>query len=275
MTKSPREVVVNLPLAQVRPNPYQPRRIFDPAALADLTASIQQSGVFQPIIVRQPDAALPRYEIIAGERRFRASQAAGNTTIPAVVRALDDRKMMEIAVVENLQRENLTPLEEAQSYHNLMEKLSLTQQEVATLVGKSRSYVANSLRLLALPAAVKVMVNRQQLSMGQARTLLGLKNSREIIALATRAVEESLTVRQLEQIVNPSARSKTRRRHPTKATKPNSFVREITNQLATQFGRAVKLTGTNPLQQGAIVLPYQSAQELSQLLTQLGVTFEE
>lgn len=275
MTKSPLEAVVDLPLEQVRPNPYQPRRLFDPTALADLTASIKQSGVFQPIIVRQPDPALARYEIIAGERRFRASQAAGNPTIPAVVRQLDDRKMMEIAVVENLQRENLTPLEEAQSYHNLMEKLALTQQEVATLVGKSRSYVANSLRLLALPATVKVMVNRHQLSMGQARTLLGLKNSREIIALATRAVDESLTVRQLEQIVNPTQRSKAPARRESKGTSSNPFVREITNQLATQFGQAVKLTGKHPLQQGAIVFPYQSAQELNQLLNQLGVTFEE
>ncbi|KRL96482.1 ParB/RepB/Spo0J family partition protein [Limosilactobacillus equigenerosi] len=275
MTNSQPELVVEIPLDQVRPNPYQPRRIFDQAALSDLTASIQQNGVFQPIIVRQPDLALDRYEIIAGERRFRASQAAGKTTIPAVVRQLDDRKMMEIAVVENLQRENLTPLEEAQSYHNLMEKLSLTQQEVAALVGKSRSYIANSLRLLSLPDSVKVMVNRQQLSMGQARTLLGLKNSREIIALATRAVEESLTVRQLEQIVNPNQRTKGDRQRLKSRPKETPFVREITNQLATQLGSGVKLTGADPLTKGAIMLPYHSPQELNRLLTQLGVTFED
>lgn len=275
MTNSQPELVVEIPLDQVRPNPYQPRRIFDQGALSDLTASIQQNGVFQPIIVRQPDLALDRYEIIAGERRFRASQAAGKITIPAVVRQLDDRKMMEIAVVENLQRENLTPLEEAQSYHNLMEKLSLTQQEVAALVGKSRSYIANSLRLLSLPDSVKVMVNRQQLSMGQARTLLGLKNSREIIALATRAVEESLTVRQLEQIVNPNQRTKGDRQRLKSRPKENPFVREITNQLATQLGSGVKLTGADPLTKGAIMLPYHSPQELNRLLTQLGVTFED
>ena len=165
--------VEEIELTAIRPNPYQPRRTFDEAALQELAASIKESGVFQPIILRQPDPDLNRYEIIAGERRFRASKLAGKTTIPAIVRTMSDSQMMEVAVLENLQREDLTPLEEAQAYQSLMDRLQLTQAQVAEKLGKSRPYIANYLRLLGLPQPVKDMLEDHRLSMGQARTLWG------------------------------------------------------------------------------------------------------
>ncbi len=160
-------------MSDIRPNPYQPRKTFDEDALAELSDSIKQTGVFQPIIVRK---SVNGYEIITGERRFRASQMAGKTTIPAIVREFDEEAMMEIAVLENLQREDLTPLDEAQAYDTLIKKLHLTQAEVSTRLGKSRPYIANYLRLLTLPPEVKQMLNAQDISMGLARTLLSLKD---------------------------------------------------------------------------------------------------
>ena len=170
------ETVQDVKLSLIRPNPYQPRRTFDSAALQELADSIKETGVFQPIILRQPDAAVERYELIAGERRFRASKMARQETIPAIVRNMTDEQMMEVAVLENLQREDLTPLEEAQAYQTLMDRLSLTQAQVANRLGKSRPYIANYLRLLGLPPLIKEALNEGRLSMGQARTILGLKD---------------------------------------------------------------------------------------------------
>lgn len=195
------ETVRKVKLIQIRPNPYQPRRSFDSAALSELAASIKKSGVFQPVILRQADPALERYELITGERRFRASKLAGATTIPAIVRNMSDEQMMEVAVLENLQREDLTPLEEAQAYQMLMDKLSLTQAQVAARLGKSRPYIANYLRLLGLPPAIKELLNDGQLSMGQARTMLGLKDKSKLSSLARRVIDQGLTVRQLEEVV--------------------------------------------------------------------------
>ena len=195
------ETVQDIKLSLIHPNPYQPRRTFDKEALAELASSIEKSGVFQPIILRQTDPKINRYELIAGERRFRASKIAKQKTIPAIVRKMSDDQMMEIAVLENLQREDLTPLEEAQAYQMLMDKLSLTQAQVASRLGKSRPYIANYLRLLGLPKVIKEFLNTGKLSMGQARTILGLKDKSKLVPLAQRAVEQNLTVRQLEEIV--------------------------------------------------------------------------
>ena len=195
------ESVQDVKLSLIRPNPYQPRRTFDQKALRELASSIQESGVFQPIILRQPDLKLKRYELIAGERRFRASKLAHQATIPAIIRQMSDEKMMEVAVLENLQREDLTPLEEAQAYQTLMDKLSLTQAQVAERLGKSRPYIANYLRLLGLPNEIKELVSAGKLSMGQARTLLGLKDRKQLVKLAKQAVDKNLTVRQLEEQV--------------------------------------------------------------------------
>ena len=198
-TPNENEVVEEIDLDEIRPNPYQPRKHFNEHALAELAESIKQSGVFQPVILRQ--SSIKGYELIAGERRVRASRLAGKTTIPAIVRQLDEERMIEIAVVENLQREDLSPLEEAEAYNVLMDKLNLTQAQVAERIGKSRPYIANYLRLLSLPEIVKEMVTKEDLSMGQARTLLGLKDKEQIVKLAQKVVKDKLTVRQLEELV--------------------------------------------------------------------------
>ncbi len=213
------EAVVDLDLKDIHANPYQPRRTFDQTALKELASSIEKSGVFQPIIVRQPDAELNKYEIIAGERRFRASKLAHQTTIPAIVRDVTEEQMMEIAVLENLQREDLTPLEEAAAYDSLMKKLKLTQAEVSKRLGKSRPYIANYLRLLGLPDGVKQYIQKGQLSMGQARTLLSLKDKTKLAPLAKRVVKDNMTVRQLEQIV---ARYNGESKEPAKKLHPRS-----------------------------------------------------
>lgn len=165
-----KEEVIEVPLNELRPNPYQPRKTFDETSLQELANSIQQSGVFQPIIIRK--STVKGYEIIAGERRFRASKLANKEKIPAIVRDFDEEAMMQVAVLENLQREDLNPMEEAEAYDMLMKNLKLTQIEVSTRLGKSRPYIANYLRLLTLPEQVKNMVQRETLSMGQALSLI-------------------------------------------------------------------------------------------------------
>lgn len=197
--QQPDEQVVELEISEIRPNPYQPRKTFNEEALEELAKSIKKSGVFQPIIVRK--SSVKGYEIIAGERRYRASKLAKKTEIPAIIREFNEEQMMEVAVLENLQREDLTPLEEAEAYNTLMEKLNLTQTQVSELLGKSRPYIANYLRLLGLPGKVKLMLQDGSLSMGQARTLLAVKDEQKLIELAEKTVKEGLTVRQLEQLV--------------------------------------------------------------------------
>ena len=188
VTEPTDETVQDIKLSLIHPNPYQPRRTFDKEALAELASSIEKSGVFQPIILRQTDPKINRYELIAGERRFRASKIAKQKTIPAIVRKMSDDQMMEIAVLENLQREDLTPLEEAQAYQMLMDKLSLTQAQVASRLGKRRPYIANYLRLLGLPEMIKEFLNTGKLSMGQPRTILDLKDKTKLVPLAQLAV---------------------------------------------------------------------------------------
>lgn len=270
------ENVVDIQLSAIRPNPYQPRRVFDKGALKELAKSIKESGVFQPIIVRKPDPALDRYEIIAGERRFRASKLAGQETIPAIVRDFDDERMMEVAVLENLQREDLTPLEEAQAYATLMDKLSMTQAQVAKRLGKSRPYIANYLRLLGLPDEVKQLLQSKKLSMGQARTLLGLKDKQRLAPLAQQAVKNNLTVRQLEEMVaryngqEKAGKSKWRAK-----TRKSPYLREAEDQLQSRFGTKVSLSPNNNRQKsGKIEIGYSSADDLNRILSLLGVKFD-
>ena len=196
------EQVQEIDLSEIRPSPYQPRKHFDQEALEELAISIRQTGVFQPVILRK--SAVKGYELVAGERRVRASRLAGLKTIPAIVRNLDEHVMIEIAVVENLQRANLNPMEEAEAYDMLMHKLDLTQAEVSERIGKSRPYVTNYLRLLTLPNDVKEMVSQGKLSMGHARTLLGLKQKENISQTAIMTIVKGLTVRELEEYVQAS-----------------------------------------------------------------------
>ena len=202
---STNEEIIELDLNDLRPNPYQPRKIFADDALKELSESIKEHGVFQPIIVKK---SIKGYEIIAGERRFRASKMAGLKTIPAIIREFSDADMMEIALLENLQRENLNVIEEALAYKAMLEKLNLTQDELSKRVGKSRSHITNILGLLRLPSSVQRQVVNGELTMGHARLLSKLEDNTKIVELANRIVNDSLTVRDIENISNEEKRKK-------------------------------------------------------------------
>ena len=189
------EEIVELDIDDLRPNPYQPRTIFDEDALNELAESIKENGVFQPIIVKK---SIKGYDVIAGERRLRASKIAGKKTIPAIIRQISDEKMAEIALLENLQRENLNALEEAKAYKSLIEKLNLTQEELAKKVSKSRSHITNMLGLLRLPGEVQDMITTGKLTMGHARRLSNLEDKEEIVKMANDITEKGLTVRDVE-----------------------------------------------------------------------------
>lgn len=190
-----KEEIIEIDLNDLRANPYQPRKVFNDEALNDLALSIKEHGVFQPIIVKK---SIKGYEIIAGERRVRASKLAGLEKIPAIVRNLDDEQMMEIALLENLQRENLSSIEEAEAYRSMITSLNLTQEELAKKVGKSRSHITNILGLLRLPKEVQQMVATNKISMGHARVLSKLDDDEKIIAMAHEIVEKKLPVREIE-----------------------------------------------------------------------------
>lgn len=190
-----KEEIIEVSLEELRANPYQPRKVFDEEALQELANSIKEHGVFQPIIVKK---SIKGYEIIAGERRVRASKMAGLETVPAIIRNLDDNQMMEIALLENLQRENLSAIEEAIAYKTMIEKLNLTQEELSVKIGKSRSHITNMLGLLRLPQEVQNMVNNNQLTMGHARALSKLEDDEKIIDLAHNIVDNKVSVRKVE-----------------------------------------------------------------------------
>lgn len=194
---SNKEDIVEIPIEELRVNPYQPRKVFNDEALKELSLSIKEHGVFQPIIVKK---SIKGYEIIAGERRVRASKLAGLTKIPAIVRNLTDELMMEIALLENLQRENLNCMEEAMAYKSMITTLGLTQEQLSVKVGKSRSHITNMLGLLRLPQDVQDMVNKNEISMGHARVLSKLEDNNKIIELANKIVNEKLAVRDIEEI---------------------------------------------------------------------------
>src|SRR5438874_6143668 len=186
------------PVASLEPNTFQPRSAMDPARLSELTASIRESGIVQPILVRRHGE---RYQIIAGERRWRAAQQAGLATVPVVVREVADDRLLELALVENIQRQELSPLEEAQAFHRLQEELRLTQEEVARKVGRDRSTVANTLRLLRLPREVRELLNTGALDAGHGRALLALDKAEDQIALAREGARKGLSVREVERRV--------------------------------------------------------------------------
>jgi ParB family chromosome partitioning protein len=261
-------------ITKIYPNPFQPRHIFDEDRLKELAKSIQKSGIYQPLILRQPIAALERYEIIAGERRYRASMLAGLTQVPAIIRNFTDEATMEAAIIENLQREDLSPLEEAEAYQAMIKELDLTQAQVSERLGKSRPYIANYLRLLGLPTDVKLMLQEGQISMGQARTLLAIKQPQELESLAQRTVEEGLTVRQLEEIVtkyNLDEEKAATQKQKRKNKSP--FIREIENQLGERLGTRAFVIAKSK-QKGKIEINYDSIQDLDRILDVLNISLD-
>jgi ParB family chromosome partitioning protein len=197
--------VRRLPIAAIRPNPYQPRKEFRPEELAELESSLRTSGLIQPVTVRPAAGSADDFELVAGERRLRAATRLGWTEIPAIVRELDDRALLTLALVENLQRADLDPIEEAEGYRRLMDEFGLTQQQVAEAVGKERSTVANILRVLNLPEPVRRMIQQGQLSVGHARPLLALPNDRAMLDLANEIIAHKLNVREVERRVRELA----------------------------------------------------------------------
>lgn len=212
-SNTPGEEIIELNIDELRPNPYQPRTVFDEKSLQELANSIKENGVFQPIIVKK---SIKGYDVIAGERRLRASKMAGKKTIPAIIRQLSDEKMAEIALLENLQRENLNPLEEAKAYKSLIETLKITQDELAKRVSKSRSHVTNMIGLLRLPNEVQEMVSNGDLTMGHARALSKLEGDDEIIEMAKEIVENKMPVRDAEEVSAKAPKKQVQIRHREK-----------------------------------------------------------
>ncbi|MCR8642999.1 ParB/RepB/Spo0J family partition protein [Paenibacillus sp. N1-5-1-14] len=259
--------VVQIPLAQLRANPYQPRKTFDADSLHELAASIKEHGVIQPIIVRK---VLKGYEIIAGERRFRASQECGIATIPAVIKKLSDQQVTEIALIENVQREDLNAMEMALAYQGLIDQFNLTQEELSVKVGKSRSHIANFLRLLQLPDVVKGYVSRGTISMGHARAIVGLKDEKLMKELAEKCMTEQWSVRQLEEELKRMEEEKSKENETAgtkvnKASKQkNPYIRQAEDQLREQFQTTVTINDQN--EKGKIELKYYSKDDLQRLL---------
>ncbi len=270
--QSGQDQVQEIHLDEIRPNPYQPRTEFDPTALQELADSIEEQGLLQPITLRK--SAIKGYEIIAGERRFRAMKLAGYDSIPALVRDMTDAQMIETAIIENLQREDLTPLEEAQAYRNLMDELDLTQAEAAKRLGKSRSHLANTLRLLDLNEDVKELLQNKKLSMGQARTLLGLKNKKDQSRLAKKVVDEGITVRHLEKLVqnlNEPVQPAPKVAN-NKSEKP-TYLLEGEEHLMDKFGTNVQIKPKG--QAGKIEIEYLSQEDLTRILDILDIRFDD
>lgn len=255
--------ISKLKISLVDPKSDQPRKYFDKDALEELSASIAENGLLQPILVREYGDG--RYQIIAGERRFRASKLAGLTEIPAIVLDKDDRKSAEIALIENIQREDLNPLEEALGYKALADEYGLTQEELSQKVGKSRSAIANMLRLLDLPDEVLSLVASKELSAGHARTLLGLKVRDNMLLLAKRTVEQDLSVRQLEDEVKRINKIKPVQEEEEDEPLPVvDYFRELEVRMQSHLGRKVKIEGKG--RKKSLTLYYQDNEDLDELL---------
>ena len=251
--------IVELPVDELRPNPYQPRKVFDLEKLNELANSIKEHGIFQPIIVKK--SSIKGYEIIAGERRVKACKIAGIDKIPAIVRDFTDQQMMEIALLENLQRENLNSVEEAMAYRNLLDAMQITQEELGKRLGKSRSHITNMLGLLSLPEEVKDMIVEDKISMSHARVLSKMENKEEIIALANRIVDENLNVRDLEDVSKDDSIKKI---HKIK-TKTNSNYEYIQNIMCEKLGTKVKISSNR------INISFTSENDLNRILNLLNI----
>ncbi|MFQ6792669.1 ParB/RepB/Spo0J family partition protein [Thomasclavelia sp.] len=259
---TPASKQVQVPLDQIRPNPYQPRKLFDEEKLQELAVSIREHGVFQPVILK---ASIQGYEIVAGERRCRAAKIAGLDQIPAIIVEFTDQQMMEIALLENIQREDLNSIEEAQAYQQMMERLNLTQEELGKRIGKSRSYIANTLRLLQLPEKIQNYVLEGKLSMGHARCLITLSKEKAE-SIAKRCIDENLSVRDVENIVKGIELGKSRRNAP-KVEKPKEY-KYVEDILRKKFRTKIKVD------EKTVTIKYTDTKDLNRILELMGVIEE-
>lgn len=245
---------VNIKVSEIKPNPYQPRTTFDQATLEELADSIKEVGVFTPLLVRK---SISGYELIAGERRLRAAKIAKLTEVPCIVKEFNDSEMMEISILENIQRENLSPIEQAKAYVQLQEKLNYTQDMLAKRLGKSRANITNTLRLLKLPSKVQELVQKNKITYGHARALLGIDNEEKIISLAQRIVDEELSVREIEKIVSGN-----QQKGKTTKTKTNSnpYLTNVRNIMEKKLDTRVEV------RENKIVIHYKSTKELNRIL---------
>lgn len=254
-----KDEIVDIKLSDLRSNPYQPRQVFDEEKLKELAESIKEYGVIQPIIVKK---SIKGYEIIAGERRVKASILAGNETIPAIIRDFDDADMMQIALLENLQRENLNILEEAEAYKNIIEKLKITHEELGKRLGKSRSHITNIIGLLALPEMVKTLVVQGKISMGHARVLSKITNEELVLTLANRIINENLTVREIEDLATAVDYKRTSTHQKQEKNTEYKYVEE---SLFDKFGTKVKIKNKK------IVINFENDNDLNRILEIIGI----
>ena len=264
MEEATKDEIVEVNLSELRSNPYQPRKIFDEEALQELSESIKNYGVFQPIIVKK---SIKGYDIIAGERRVKASRLAGLTTIPAIIRDFTDEQMMQIALLENLQRENLSAIEEAAAYRDILNALQLTQEELAKKLGKSRSHITNMLGLLKLPGDVQDMILKNEISMGHARVLSKLESIDDIKELAFKVKDDSLSVRELENAVNGTYKRNVEiNRRPKEGKQEYKYIEEAFEE---KLGTKVKILN------GKIQINYSSINDLNRIMEILNINIEE
>lgn len=252
------ETVQEISIHECRPNPYQPRKTFQADAIEELKESILEYGIIQPLVVRK---SIKGYEIVVGERRFRAAKEAGLTEIPAIVKELTDHKMMEIALLENLQREDLTPIEEATAYENLLTELKITQEDLSKRLGKSRSHIANMVRLLTLPDQVIAYINNGELTMGHGRALLGVKSEAALQKIVTRIRNEKLNVRQVEQLIQQMNQASVQ---PKENVKKDIFIQQTESRLRDRFGTSVNIQKGK--KKGKIEISFYSDEDLERLL---------
>ena len=237
LTETPKEEITNVKISELRSNPYQPRQVFNEEALQELADSIKQHGVFQPIIIKK---SIKGYEIIAGERRVKASAMAGLEEIPAIIRDFTDEEMMEIALLENLQRENLNPIEESRAYKKLIEALNITQEELAKKLGKSRSYITNMIGLQNLPQPIQGLISENKISMGHARVLSKLENENQQQELVEKIINDGMSVRELENLTKST--EKFERTHKIKKhTQETNEYQYLEDELCDKLGTRVKI----------------------------------
>ena len=237
LTETPKEEITNVKISELRSNPYQPRQVFNEEALQELSDSIKQHGVFQPIIIKK---SIKGYEIIAGERRVKASAMAGLEEIPAIIRDFTDEEMMEIALLENLQRENLNPIEESRAYKKLIEALNITQEELAKKLGKSRSYITNMIGLQNLPQPIQGLISESKISMGHARVLSKLENENQQQELVEKIINDGMSVRELENLTKSP--EKFERTHKIrKHTQETNEYQYLEDELCDKLGTRVKI----------------------------------